>query len=142
MQRLRITGSKLNSIDGIDRFRNLTLLDFTDNLITDISLVGKLTELETLNVSNNMINKIDDKTKGVGLGNLKNLEDLNLSGNNLNIDNFVDVGTGQLKSDILNIFKTLYTSGLRSLDLTSTGLKNIKTTFQAFGSWTSLNVDS
>lgn len=117
-------------------------LNLSNNFISDASSLGGLTSLTTLDLSENQINKLTDASTGIGLEDLINLETLNLSNNNLNIDNFVNVGTNELKSDFLNIFKTLHSNNLRSLNLTSTGLKNIKSTFQNFGEWKKLEIDS
>ena len=142
MQNLTVTDSKIVDIRGIKDLTGLINLNLSNNSISDASSLGSITSLKLLNLSGNQINKLTDASKKIGLENLKNLDTLNLSNNNLNIDNFVNVGANELKPDFLDIFRKLYFNNLRNLNLTSTGLKNIKSTFQNFGEWKSLEIDS
>ncbi|CAG5082356.1 leucine-rich repeat domain-containing protein [Parvicella tangerina] len=65
----------LESLDGVQYCIHATVLDFSDNLLTDISELGKLERLEEIYLANNQIGYID------ALSNLFELKVIDLSNN-------------------------------------------------------------
>ncbi len=143
LNNLSVTNSKIVNInslkpnydeDGnlVGGCPNLVTLSLTYNNIANISVLGDLSNLESIDLSGNIINSgIEELEK------LQNLKTLNLTKNDLSkVDKYVNVGTGEGKDYFVNIFKNLHESGnLRELYLTETGVKNIRSRLEASGSW-------
>jgi len=69
--------SELESLDGIEHCIHIKILDVSDNLLTDISNLWDLIQLEELYLANNQIGYIDT------LSNLINLKVLDISNNQI-----------------------------------------------------------
>lgn len=65
-----------DDLNGLELFSNVSVIDLSDNNITDISVLSNLKRLYSINLSNN------DVTDVSILKNLENLDIINLSGNN------------------------------------------------------------
>jgi hypothetical protein len=75
MEEFELSQSGINDLDGVQYCIHATIMDLSDNTISDISQLWDLKLLEELNLSDN---KIED----IGmLANLRNLKTLNLSDN-------------------------------------------------------------
>ena len=133
---------------------NLKTLDLSNNKIADISILGDLTELESINFSNNII------SSGIeNLSELENLTYINLSKNNLttNTNYVTDLVSKNAKDNFINIFKTLHETVrtesnpdgtqteiyLKDLDLSETGIVGIKNKLQSSNTtqWATLKCD-
>ena len=131
LTKLQVTNSSIKNVSKLSGFTKLTHLNLTNDAVTDMTTITGLTNLKELYLSNNQI------SKGVeNISNLTALEKLELNGNNLAVDQYVDIASGVVKSDFINKFVTLHTTGhLKVLDLRSTGLKNIKTILNVNPAW-------
>src|SRR4028118_418873 len=76
-------GSRITDISSLGSLTNLTTLNLNSNQITDISSLGSLTNLTTLNLDNNQISDISF------LGSLTNLTTLNLDNNQISDISFL-----------------------------------------------------
>src|SRR4028118_1639817 len=76
-------GSRITDISSLGSLTNLTTLNLNSNQITDISSLGSLTNLTTLNLNNNQISDISF------LGSLTNLTTLNLTNNQISDISFL-----------------------------------------------------
>ena len=133
---------------------DLETLDLSNNKIADISILGDLTKLESINFSNNII------SSGIeNLSELENLTYINLSKNNLttNLNYINDLVSKNAKNDFINIFKTLHETVktetkpdgtqtdiyLKDLDLGGTGIVGIMDVLKSSNAkpWTTLNCD-
>jgi Leucine-rich repeat (LRR) protein len=74
-EEFELSQSDINDLDGVQYCIHATILDLSDNTISDISLLWDLGRLEELNLADNKISDIDT------LANLRNLKTLNLSNN-------------------------------------------------------------
>lgn len=82
---------RIRLLDGMEYLTNLTFLDLSNNLISDISPLSGLTSLKHLDISNNCVDNISIIKK------LKNLEELFISDNwIINVDSLS--GLSKLKS--------------------------------------------
>ena len=90
LEHLDVSGNNINTIDGLEPFKNLKNLKFGDllerrgNKIVEIKGLDNLINLEHLDLSYNEINEIN------GLHNLRKLKSLKLAGNKLKIITFID----------------------------------------------------
>ena len=78
VKRLDLSGKQIKSLQGIQLCPNLTELNVSNNLINDIEEIASLTQLERLDISNNNVKKVI-----VGLGTLVELTHLHLEGNDI-----------------------------------------------------------
>lgn len=96
--------AKIANINGIENFRNLTVLDLSFNNINDISKLQNLTKLEELDLKSNNISNIEaiaqlDKLKGASFNNndIASIPVLNWTE-----IQYLDLGTNKL-TDINNL---------------------------------------
>lgn len=75
LEEFELSQSGIIDLDGVQYCIHATILDLSDNTISDISLLWDLKRLEELNLADNKIGDIDT------LANLRNLKTLNLSDN-------------------------------------------------------------
>ena len=73
LQNKNLTSDDLN---GLDIFYNISVIDLSDNNITNVSVLTNFKRLYSINLSNNKVTDVS------ALKDLENLESINLSGNN------------------------------------------------------------
>ena len=135
---ISITSSKLQNINKIKNFTNLTYLHLGYNYITNVSSLETLTGLKKLYLNNNSI--------GFGLEALENLHEvefIHLSGNNLYTNNYANIANGEAKESFINIFKNLHVNhNLKELYLKGINLTNVKDRLNVSPEWKKLECDS
>ncbi|MEZ5072793.1 MAG: leucine-rich repeat domain-containing protein [Bacteroidales bacterium] len=77
LEEVEMADYELESLDGIDACRQARVVDLSNNLLTDISDLKDLRQLERLYLANNQIGYIDV------LGNLPVLQEIDLSYNDV-----------------------------------------------------------
>jgi internalin A len=127
MTELDLSNNLITDISSLGSLTNLTTLNLRDNLITDISSLGLLTNLTTLDLNCNKITDISS------LGSLTNLTELDLGNNNRITDiSFLGLLTNLTTLD-LNCNKITDISFLSSLtNLTELDLGNNRITDISF----------
>lgn len=75
IEEFELSGSDINDLDGVQFCIHATIIDLSDNRISDLSPLSALANLEELNLSDNQIGYIDS------IGNLTRLKTLYISNN-------------------------------------------------------------
>lgn len=109
-----ISYEKLKGISKITSLQNLSLYNFGN--LKDFRFLNSLTNLETLNLSNNNLNSLSF------LKNLPKLKSLIINNNtSLNLNGFDELG-GRVNN--LDLLKESFSKDLREVDISSTGITN------------------
>ncbi|TFD97093.1 CotH kinase family protein [Jeotgalibacillus sp. R-1-5s-1] len=123
VRELDLKDLQLESIEGIQYFKDLEVLDLKDNLITDAALLGELPKLRWLDLSGNNIEKVSLNTE--------RLTYFNAEGNNLTHIEFlegiprvneIDISDNEI-SDLQSIRNMDY---LTALDASRNHIKNLE----------------
>ncbi|CAL5973413.1 Conserved_hypothetical protein [Hexamita inflata] len=105
---LHVTNSGLTKLDGIQKMKQLTDLNLSDNKLTDASLLADLVKLENLDVSNNRLLEVDFIVQLNQLRKLSLKDNLiyhwNVVKQHKNYDDWIVSQNKPTENDILNRF--------------------------------------
>ena len=135
-----IKQDQIQSIEGIENFKNLTRLDCTNNQISDLTPLAGLSNLTQLNLSNNKISDLTPLTR------LPNLTTLNLYGNQISdltllasLNNLIDLYLGYNQISDLKPLASL--NNLIGLDLDNNQISDL-TPLAGLSNLTQLSLDN